>query len=113
MHRCRWAVGPLLLGLMLLTAGAVRADRVPSQKTVMPRDPGVRGDITVPYLTNGYTALGVWQGVAPRIYAAPIVNDPTNPNARPVYNLQFYGATEAFGGLTEGAVSRPKAVAPH
>lgn len=113
MHRWRWAAGPLALGLVLLAAGGALADRVPSQKTVIPRDPGVRGDITVPYLTNGYTALGVWQGVAPRVYATPIVNDPTNPNARPVYNLPFYGATEAFGSSNEGAVSRPKAVAPH
>ena len=113
MHRWRWLVGPLALGLLALTADAVRADRVPSQKTVVPRDPGTRGDITVPYLTNGYTALGVYQGVAPRIYASPVVNDPNAPQARPVFNLIFYGATQAFGDKNEGAVSRPKTVVPH
>ena len=113
MHRWRWVAGPLVLGLMLLTAAAVRADRVPSYKTVVPRDPGVRGDITVPYLTNTGSALGVYQGVAPRIYATSIVNDPTQPQARPVYNLIFYGASQAFGGGNEGAVSLPKPVVPH
>ena len=113
MHRWRRAVGPLVLSLMLLTAAAAQADRVPSHKTVIPRDPGVRGDITVPYLTNSNSALGVYQGVAPRIYATPIVNDPAAPQARPVYNLIFYGGTQSFGDGNEGAVSRPKAVAPH
>ena len=113
MHRWRWALGPLVLGFLVLTAGAVRADRVPSQKTVVPPQPGTRGDITVPYLTNGYTTLGVYQGVAPRIYASPILNDPNAPQARPVYNLIFYGASQAFGDKSEGAVSRPKPVVPH
>jgi hypothetical protein len=113
MHRWRWAAGPLVLALMLLTTAAVRADRVPSQKTVILPDPGMRGDITVPYTTNGYTTLGVYQGVAPRIYASPIVGDLKNPQARPVYNLIFYGATRAFGDESDGAVSRPKTVAPH
>ena len=106
MHRWRWAAGPLVLGLLVLTAGVLRAERVPSQKTVVPRDPGTRGDITVPYLTNGYSALGVYQGVAPRIYASPILDDPKAPQARPVYNLIFYGATQAFGDESQGAVSR-------
>ena len=113
MHRWRWALGPLVLTLMLLTTTAVRADRVPSQKTVIPRDPGARGDITVPYLTNSYSTLGVYQGVAPRIYSSPIVNDPRSPQARPVFNLIFYGATRDIGDASDGAVSRPKAVAPH
>jgi hypothetical protein len=113
MYHLRWAVGPLVLGVLLLTANAGRADRVPSQKAVEPRDPGVRGDITVPYLTNGSTALGVYQGVAPRIYASPIVSDPKNPQARPVFNLIFYGATRALGDKSDGAVSRPKYFVPH
>jgi hypothetical protein len=108
MHHRLWAVGPLVLGLFLLTANAVRADRVPSEKAVMPRDPGVRGDITVPYLTNGFNTLGVYQGVAPRVYSSPTVYDPRNPNIRPVFNLPFYGATHSFGGISDGAVSKPK-----
>ena len=39
MNRWRWASGPLVVSLMLLTAGAIRADRVPSEKTQVPRDP--------------------------------------------------------------------------
>ena len=111
MHRC-WILGPLALALMLWTAGAVRADRVPSHKTVIPADPGTRGDITVPYMTNGLTTLGVYQGVAPRIYASPILGDPNNPQARPVFNLPFYGATRSIGDQNDGAVSRPKTVVP-
>ena len=97
----------------MLTTSAVRADRVPSHKTVIPRDPGVRGDITVPYTTNGYTTLGVYQGVAPRIYATPIVEDLKQPQTRPVFNLIFYGATQSFGDGNEGCTcsSTPVAVA--
>jgi hypothetical protein len=113
MNHWRRVAGPLVLALMLLTTGAVWADRVPSHKTVIPRDPGVRGDITVPYTTNGYTTLGVYQGVAPRIYATPIVEDLKQPQARPVFNLIFYGATQSFGDGNEGAVSRPKPPVPH
>ena len=82
MNHWRRVTGLLVLGLMLLTTGPVRADRVPSHKTVIPRDPGVRGDITVPYTTNGYTTLGVYQGVAPRIYATPIGSDLNQPQDR-------------------------------
>lgn len=110
MYRWRRAVGPLVLGLFLLTTTAIHADRVPSQKAVLPRDPGVRGDITVPYLNNGFTTLGVYQGVAPRIYAAPDVNDLKSSQVRPVFNLPFYGATKSFGDRSDGAVSMPKPI---
>jgi hypothetical protein len=113
MHIWRWAVTPLVLGLFLVTASAVRADRVPSEKAVLPRDPGARGDITVPYLNNGFTTLGVYQGVAPLVYASPTVYDPKNPQIRPVFNLPFYGATRSFGDLSDGAVSKPKPRVPH
>ena len=63
--------------------------------------------------TNGFSNLGVYQGVAVQIYTTPIVDAPRNPGARPVYNLPFYGASQAFG-WSEGVVSRPKpAVVPH
>ena len=112
MNRWRWVAGPLVLGLMLLTAAACRADRVPSQKVEIPRDPGVRPVVAVPVTTNGFGNLGVYQGIAVRIYATPVVDDPKNPQARPVYNLPFYGGSQAFGS-SEGVVSRPKAVVPH
>ena len=113
MNIWRWAVTPLVLGLFLMTANVVRADRVPSEKAVLPRDPGTRGDITVPYLNNSSTTLGVYQGVAPLIYAAPTVHDPKNPQIRPVFNLPFYGATRSFGDRSDGAVSKPKPYVPH
>jgi hypothetical protein len=71
MSRFRRAGGALALGLVLLTAGGASADRVLSQKAPSTRCPGVRRDITVPYLTNGYSNLGVWQRVGPYIYSAP------------------------------------------
>jgi hypothetical protein len=112
MRRWRWAAGLLVLGLLLVPAAAARADRVPSQKTEVPRDPGVRGDITVPYLTDGRSNLMVSGYVAPRVYASPCVNDPKNPGVRPVYNLPFYGGVQAFGSRSEGATPRAYPVIP-
>jgi hypothetical protein len=112
MHRWRWAMGPLVLALMACTAGAVRADRVPSEKTVMPRDPGMRGDITVPYLTTGYSTLMTGQYVAPLIYSSPNLGT-NNPQARPVFNLPFYGGTRWLGSGNDGAFSRPKPPVPY
>ena len=39
MHRWNWLHGSLVLGLMLITGAAIRADRVPSQKVEIPRAP--------------------------------------------------------------------------
>ena len=108
----RWAAGLLVLGLLLLTAGAAWADRVSSQKTVIPRNPGVRGDISAPYLTDGASNLMVNGYVAPRVYASPIVNDPRNPGVRPVFNLPFYGGVQAFGDRSEGATPRAYPIIP-
>ena len=69
----RWFVA---LGLILLTAVAAQAERVPSQKTEIPRDPGVRPVIAVPVTTNGYGNLGVYQGIAVAIYVTPVVDAP-------------------------------------
>jgi hypothetical protein len=107
MNCWRWAAGLGVLGLFLLAADVARAERVPSSKAYFPPNTGARTDITVPYLTNGYSALGVANGVAPRVYSSPIVNDPTNPQARPVFNLPFYGAVMSFGGSSNGATPRP------
>jgi len=106
MFRWRWAAGLLLAGLCLPTAA--RAERVPSRKVIPSTVPNVRNgnDISVPYTTNGRTTLGVYQGVAPRIYASPVVTDPRNPGARPVFNIPFWGGVQSFGGLSNGAVPR-------
>jgi hypothetical protein len=69
------------------------------------RSTGTRVDITVPYLTTGNSTF-MKGAVAPRIYSSPIVNDPANPQARPVFNLIFYGAQQAFGDKSNGAVPR-------
>jgi hypothetical protein len=107
MYSRRWAAGLLVLGLLLTANGVARADRVPSQKAVLPPSPGSRIDITVPYTTNGYSTLGVYNGVAPRIYASPIVVDPVNPQTKPVFNLIFYGSVQSFGDRSNGATPRP------
>ncbi len=72
----------------------------------------MRPVIAVPVTTNGYGNLGVYQGIAVRIYVTPVVDAPINPGARPVYNLPFYGASQAFGS-SNGVVTRPKSVVPH
>jgi hypothetical protein len=107
MSVCRKAAGLLLLGLWLLAVGQARAERVPSTKTVILPNPGARGDLTVPYTTNGRTTLGVYNGVGPYIYGSPVLPDPANPQGRPVFNLPFYGGGQAFGTLSNGAVPRP------
>jgi hypothetical protein len=106
MVRWRWASGLLVLGLLLLAADSVRADRVPGQKTVTPPSTGTRVDITVPYLTTGYSTLMPGK-VAPRIYASPQVDDVRTPQTKPVYNLIFYGSVMSFGDRSNGATPRP------
>lgn len=96
----------LVLVALLALAGTAAADRVPSRKSEGLRDPGTRGDITVPYTTNGYSTLGVWQGVAPRIYSSPDVEDREYPDTRRVYNLPFWGGVQSFGDRSNGAVPR-------
>jgi len=95
------------LAALLLFAGLARADRVPSSKTVLPRNPGARGDITVPYLTNGYTTLGVWQGVAPLIYGKPGLGNVDDAQSRPVFNLIYYGSRQNYNSSNPGAFPRP------
>src|SRR5262245_30038485 len=106
MNCWRWAGGALLLVLAVLP-GSARADRVISSKTVGQPAHGARPDGRVPYLTNGYTTLGVYQGVAPAVYASPLLGPTGATMVNPVYNLPFYGARQAFGGLNNGAVQRP------
>jgi hypothetical protein len=103
MRALAWAGATLALALL---AGAARADRVPSFKVEVQPQHGTRPDIRVPYLTDGNSNLIVGQRVEPRVYSSPIVDDPANPQARPVYNLQFYGARMHFGGYENGAADR-------
>src|SRR5262249_30982712 len=100
-------VAAALAAVLALGTPAARAERVPSRKVEVEAQHGVRPDIRVPYTTNGNQNLGVAQGVAPRIYNSPVVNDPNDPQSRPVFNLQFYGAIQAYGGLSNGAMPRP------
>ncbi len=107
MFRRLWVAGLLAPALLVLAVPAARADRVPSSKVVVQPNTGARVDITVPYTTNGYSALGVYGRVAPKIYASPIVEDKANPGAKPVYNLIFYGSVQSFGSKSNGATPRP------
>jgi hypothetical protein len=96
-----------LAALLALRTPAAHAERVPSSKVQVEAQHGSKPDIRVPYTTNGNQNLGVAQGVAPRIYSSPTVSDPTEPQARPVFNLPFYGAIQNFGGVSNGAMPRP------
>jgi hypothetical protein len=102
MFRHGWVAGVLAVGLL---AAPARAERVPSTKTALPPVPGARVDITVPYLTNGFSNVGF--PVAPRIYKSPIVDDTRNPGTKPVFNLIFYGSVMSFGDQSNGATPRP------
>jgi len=108
MRLWRWVSG--LTGLALfLTAAWARADRIPSSRVPSPppATAPLRPDITVPYLTNNNSTLGVAQGVAPIIYSSPQVNNPQNPDVRRVYNLPFYGGIMGYGDRSNGAATRP------
>ena len=106
MRQWQWAGGLLAL---VVAATAAQAERVPSGRVPSPpAATGPRPDITVPYTTNGYSTLGITQGVAPKIYSSPIVDDPKNPAARPVYNLPFYGGVVSFGDRSNGASPRTR-----
>lgn len=105
MNRCRLLAGLLAVGLLAAAAGPGFADRVPSPRGGGQKSPGARQDITVPYLTNGKDAFR-GGGVAPKIYASPVVDDPKYPQAKPVFNLIFYGSKQGFGDKSNGAKPR-------
>lgn len=106
-----WMRVLLVAGVFLVTSTLAQAQtqttRQNTQRTDGQKTPGVRGDITVPYLTTGNSAF-MGKSVAPKIYSSPIVDDPENPQAKPVYNLIFWGSVLAFGDKSEGATPRPK-----
>ena len=104
----RGAMAFAALALVVLSAAPVRAERTSGARVATVLNNGARGDITVPYTTNGRSAILTGTGVAPRVYDSPIVDDPKNPQAKPVYNLIFYGAVQAFGDKSNGATPKPK-----
>jgi hypothetical protein len=97
----------LALGLTLILAGSSRADRTISSKTIAPTTPGPRGDITNPYTTNGFSTLGVYQGVSPQIISNPLLINPNDPQVQPNFNLIFYGSVKGFSSSSVGATPRP------
>jgi hypothetical protein len=97
----------LALAAALAAAGSADAGRVPSWKTEIIPSSGARKDITVPYDTNGRSTLGVWNGVAPKMYADPgLGNRADAPQARPVVNIIYYGSTLYPGSGFGGAMPR-------
>jgi hypothetical protein len=110
MSRRYWVAGLLVLGLLWFAASTADAGRVPTTRTDGQKSTGARVDQTVPYTTNGKSAFGT--PVAPKVYGSPTVEDVKNPQARPVYNLIFYGSVQSFGDKSNGAQERPKAVTP-
>src|SRR6516162_2288416 len=100
--------GGLTALALLATASAARADRVPSSRVPSPPPAtGTRPDIMVPYTTNGYSTLGAWHMVGPKIYSSPVVDDVRSPGSKPVFNLPFWGGVMDFGDRSNGAMQRP------
>jgi hypothetical protein len=106
MLQSRWLF-LVALGLVSILTGSSRADRTVSSKAIAPTTPGPRGDITVPYTTNGNTTLGVYGGVSPAIISNPLLIDPNNPQMQPNFNLIFYPSMKGFSSSSVGATQRP------
>jgi hypothetical protein len=105
MKRHGWHTIAVALGFILASSGPALAERVRMVRTEGQKGTGARVDKTVPYGTNGKTAFGAYT-VAPLIYKSPVVDDPANPQAKPVYNLIFYGAKQAAGDQSFGATPK-------
>jgi hypothetical protein len=93
--------------MLLAEATLADAERVPSTRVVTLPATGVRTDVTVPYTTNGRSTLGVYDGVAPQVMARPGLGTQNDVQARPVYNLPFYGSALYFNSGFFGAIERP------
>ena len=106
-----WLTGALVAGMLFLGNGVARAERTPTQRTSGQHSAGARGDHAVPYLTTGTQAF-MGNSVGPRIYASPTVDDPRNPQAKPVYNIIFYGSVQSFGDASNGAQERSTPLTP-
>ena len=103
----RAAMGLALVGLLVAFSLSARADRLQTQRSSGQRTNGARTDNTVPYLTTGKTTF-MPNYVQPKIYSSPIVDDPSNPQSKPVFNLIFYGSKQSFGDASNGATPRTK-----
>ena len=97
-----------LTALALLVASTSHADagRVPSIKADRTNNSGAAGDITVPYLTNGRSTLGVASGVSAIIYPSAGLGGPKGDTERPVFNLIFYGSQKAPSPAFDFATQR-------
>jgi hypothetical protein len=107
MSRTPWSRGLPALALVLCLAGAADAARSPTFRTPGFHNNGTRVDITVPYLSHGLDAFHA-NGVAPRVYSSPVVEEAVNPGVKPVFNLPFYGGVLSFGDYSTGATPRPR-----
>jgi hypothetical protein len=113
MTRLFWSAALLALGLLLGSAGAANADRVRSTRVITYPSTGARHDITVPYTTNGFSTLGVFNGVGPLIVSQPGLGVLNDAQVRPVYNLPFYGGRQSYNSGFFGAVERrPNSLRP-
>ena len=95
------------VGLLLALSAPADAARVPSSKADRTNNFGARPDITVPYLTNGPSTLGVAQGVSPIIFPSPGLGGDKGDTQRPVFNLIFYGSQKSAGPDFNHATKRP------
>jgi hypothetical protein len=102
----------VLGGLFVFTATPAYADRTPGLRSAGMRNDGGRPDQSVPYLITGHSAfMNRYSGVY--IYSSPIVNDLNNPQAKPVFNLIYYGSRVGFGSRSQGATPWPIAPYPN
>jgi hypothetical protein len=112
MYRKPVLSGLLAAGLFLAAAGDLFAGRTALVRNPGVNTPGVRGDITVPFLTTGNQAFFT-TSVAPLILTGPRINDRAfPPAAAPIYNMPYYGAVQGFGNQFNGATSRLGSDAP-
>ena len=95
------------LGLLLALAASADAARVASSKADRNSNSGAKPDITVPYLTNGTSTLGVTQGVSAIIIASPGLGGAKGDMQRPVFNLIFYGSQKSSSPDFSHATQRP------
>jgi hypothetical protein len=102
----------LAMATLILLVGSASAERVPSSKALSPQPINPSHNVFVPYTTNGFSTLGVYQGVSPYIYSRPSLNDRTNHGVMGVYNLPFYGAKLSSNSNNNGATPGNQALQP-